>query len=202
MRTRNSSVPSERKFSMKTSLNRSRSLSRRPSAAASLRNAPTWTAKLPACPACIRGDNLQPDHRRARSHHGNLFRRGQRQVDDASLDERSPVGNANNSGTPVLQVEDFHHGIERERAVGRRHFVHVIDFPVGGAAPMIGVSVPAGVSNLPCSRPDRIRWAAGWRRGGERCIRGRAMPPAGRCQEGDQKNNEDFAVRGHGACFP
>ena len=68
------------------------------------------------------------------------------EVDDAPPDKGSAVVDADMNPFAVVQIVDPDHSREGQGPVGRRHGMHVVDFPVAGPFPVEGVAVPGGKS--------------------------------------------------------
>ena len=77
---------------------------------------------------------------------------GEREIDDASGDERAAIGDAHENRVICLEIGDAHDRSERQRTVCGGHGVHVVDFAVRSATGVIGRSVPTGESGLRCQR--------------------------------------------------
>src|SRR5258708_16549716 len=78
----------------------------------------------------------------------HFSRGGKRKIDDAIVDKRAAVGDANNRGLAVVQVGDANHCFKGQRAVRRGEFVHVVDFAVRSAPPVKWHAVPRSVAFL------------------------------------------------------
>lgn len=65
-------------------------------------------------------------------------------LEDAAFDERAAVGDADFGIFVVGEVADADPGFEREGGMGGGEMLHVEDLSVGGAASVIGLTVPTG----------------------------------------------------------
>jgi hypothetical protein len=96
-----------------------------------------------------RVDHLEAHRHRAGPNHAQHARRGIREVDDATVDERAAIVDANLDGAAVREAR--HHGAraERQRLMCRRELVLVVDLAVRGALAVEAGSIPGGDALLP-----------------------------------------------------
>src|SRR5260370_29727885 len=113
------------------------------------------------------------------------LRRGMRHVDDAPVDERTAVDDADVHRLGVGEIGEALPGAEGERAMRGGHLLHVVDLAVGRGAPVIRMAVPARETNLAGARWRR--WSGTPRRrvvllraAGERHTRERERTNSGR----------------------
>src|ERR1700691_2379446 len=71
-----------------------------------------------------------------------------RQVDNASLHDRSPVVHFHHHGPPVVQVCHLHVASQGKRRVGRSHIVHVVIFTTRRRFTVEVLPVPGSCPNL------------------------------------------------------
>ena len=72
-------------------------------------------------------------------------------------DEGAAVDDAEFHRLGVAEILNPYPGVERERAVSRRHFLHVVDFAIRGRTAMVGVAVPTGDAGLGVAGRHRAR---------------------------------------------
>lgn len=70
------------------------------------------------------------------------------EVDDAAACKRTPIIDANNGGTTVVEVGDTHPGAEGEVAMGCREGAWAENFTTGCAISKETRAIPAGLTNL------------------------------------------------------
>ena len=112
-------------------------------------NPPIWTAHFPGDP--VRRGGLHQFH----FHLGDaglvdveFFGGGEREIDDASGNERAAIGDADERGGSSLHISDAHDGAQGISAVSSGHGVHVVDFAVRSAAVVVRRPVPASESGF------------------------------------------------------
>ena len=103
-----------------------------------------------------RREHLDPDARRAGTDYVEHARRRIRQVDGAAADERPAVVDPDLHRATVGEVGDHDACSERQRAMGSRQLVLVIDLSVGGAVAVKAGTVPRGDAEL--DAVDHRRW--------------------------------------------
>src|SRR5438445_77816 len=93
-----------------------------------------------------RRKHFHADGHNARSNRFYFAGGGKRKIDNAIVHKRSAVRDANNGGFAVAHIGDPHHRLERQRAMRRREFIHVVDLAVGSAPPVKRRSIPGRIS--------------------------------------------------------
>jgi len=88
-------------------------------------------------------DHFQFHARDAGSDHLDLARGGEREIDDASIDERSAIGDPDVYFFSVLEIGDFHPGLKRKSAMRRGELFHVVDLAGRRASSVVRNAVPA-----------------------------------------------------------
>src|SRR5438552_2542885 len=111
-----------------------------------------------------RRNHFQADTDDAGSQHVDLAARGLRQVDDASVDERTAIVDADVDAFSVGEVGHLDPGLKRKRAMRGGELLHVEDLARGGSSSVVGNAVPArdaGLDRADARRRRRGRNARG-----------------------------------------
>lgn len=89
----------------------------------------------------------------ARTEQIDLSRRGFREINNPTVNEGAPIGDADFGGLPVRHVCHTHPSVKREGSMCRGHLLHVVDLTVGGLTAVVGRAVPTSQSLF--GRTDR-----------------------------------------------
>ena len=87
-------------------------------------------------------DHFQFHARGAGSDHVDFARGGEREIDDASFDERTAIVDAHVDLFSVVEIGDFDPSMKWKCAMRGGELFHVVNFSGGGAAAVIRIAVP------------------------------------------------------------
>src|SRR5207302_4357875 len=84
--------------------------------------------------------------------HIDFARGGQRKIENPVGDERAAVGNTHQRRVSLLQIGNTYDGTQRQRAMRRRHGVHVVDFAIRSHTVVVRRTVPTGAPGFHSQR--------------------------------------------------